>query len=136
MPKAIALALVACLTLAGVAVAQSPDPAYLTKNPYLGLPLSPYDARVSPYSPNGALNQYTTGGGRIYAQDGTYLGRLNSNPYDPESVSNPYGKYGSPFSAQSLTNPYSAYGSPYSSLSPTNPYTSTPPLVVYDDDPE
>ena len=32
---------------------------------------------------------------RIYAPDGTYLGKLNANRYDPESVSNPYGTYGS-----------------------------------------
>ena len=30
------------------------------------------------------------------APDRKYLGNLNSNPYDPNSVSNPYGQYGSP----------------------------------------
>jgi hypothetical protein len=107
------------------------DPAYLTSNPYLGTPLSSSDPRVSPYSSDGALNRYTTSGGRIYAQDGTYLGRLNSNRYDPESVSNPYGTYGSPYSSTSINNPYSSYGSPYSSESATNPYTITPPVVIY-----
>ncbi|MAF84040.1 MAG: hypothetical protein CL797_08060, partial [Chromatiales bacterium] len=45
----------------------------------------------------------------------------SSNPYDPESVSNPYGKYGSEYSADSIKNPYAA-GSPYRTDSPTNPY--------------
>jgi len=34
------------------------------------------------------------GGPRLYSADGKYLGNLNDNPYDPNSVSNPYGRYG------------------------------------------
>ena len=109
------------------------EPAYLTANPYVGTPLSTYDPRLSRYSADGALNPYTTGGGKIYAQDGTYLGRLNSNRYDPKSASNPYGQYGSRYSSTSINNPYSVYGSPYSSQSATNPYTTTPPVVIYDE---
>jgi hypothetical protein len=116
-----------------VAVAQESDPAYLTTNPYLGTEVSPYDPRISQYSTYGAKNPYTTDGGEIYAQDGTYLGRLNSNRYDPESVANPYGQYGSPYSPNSINNSYGTYGSPYSAYSPNNPYTSTPPVVRYDD---
>ena len=104
----------------------------LSTNPYLGPEVSEYDPRVSPYSPDGAMNPYTTGGGRIYAEDGTYLGKLNSNQYDPESVSNPYGQYGSEYSPNSINNPYGTYGSEYSPQSPTNPYSATPPVVVYD----
>lgn len=107
------------------------QPAYISANPYVGTPISEYDARVSPYSPYGARNQYTTDGGRIYGQDGRYLGRLNSNPYDPESVANPYGQYGSRYSPNSINNPYGQYGSEYSSLSARNPYASTPPVVLY-----
>lgn len=103
----------------------------LTTNKYLGIPISPYDSRVNAYSPYGAQNKYTSDGGRIYAADGTYLGRLNSNRYDTESVSNPYGIYGSKYSSTSINNPYSTYGSPYSSQSATNPYTTTPPRVIY-----
>ncbi len=33
---------------------------------------------------------------RLYAPDGTYLGNLNSNKFDPDSVSNPYGQYRQP----------------------------------------
>ena len=43
------------------------------------------------------------------------------NPYDPDSTSNPYGRYGSPFSPDWIHNPFGA-GNPYSPSSPTNPY--------------
>lgn len=59
---------------------------------------------------------------------GKYLGNLSSNPYNPDSVSNPYGA-GSPYRSDSPTNPYGTYGSPYSNKSWTNPYaTDTPRL--------
>ena len=58
----------------------------------------------------------------VYANDGRYLGELNSNHLDPNSISNPYGQYGSKYSADSINNPYGVYGSPYSPLSPNNPY--------------
>lgn len=116
--------------LAAPAAAQ--DPLVLTTNRSLGVPVSPFDERTSPYSPIGARNPYTADGGRIYAADGTYLGRLNANRYDPESVANSYGQYGSRYSSTSIKNPYSTYGSPYSALSPTNPYATTPPVVRYE----
>jgi len=117
--------------VATVKSAQPYDPAYLTSDRFLGAPVSPYDPRVSPWSPDGATNPYTTGGGRIYAQDGTYLGRLNANRYDPESVANPYGRYGSRYSGTSINNPYGVYGSAYSELSASNPFASRPPVVWY-----
>jgi hypothetical protein len=58
----------------------------------------------------------------LYAPNGTYLGELNRNQYDPNSISNPYGRYGSPYSPNSINNPYGTYGSPYSPQSPNNPY--------------
>ena len=66
----------------------------------------------------------------LYARDGTYLGEMNANPYDANSISNPYGKYGSPYSSTSIKNPYSKYGSPYSTESVNNPYVtpSTEPI--------
>ena len=45
----------------------------------------------------------------------------NANPYDPNSVANPYGQYGSQYSPNSINNPYGA-GSPYRYNSPNNPY--------------
>jgi hypothetical protein len=53
---------------------------------------------------------------------GQYRGNMNANPYDPNSVANPYGRYGSPFSPDSINNPYGQYGSPYLPESPNNPY--------------
>jgi hypothetical protein len=59
---------------------------------------------------------------RLYAPDGTYLGNLNTNQFDPNSVSNPYGQYGSQYSPNSINNPYGQYGSPYSPNSVRNPF--------------
>lgn len=66
-------------------------------------------------------NPYATEAPKLYDSQGNYRGKLSSNRYDPESVSNPYGRYGSQYSADSINNPYGA-GNPYSSDSPTNPY--------------
>jgi hypothetical protein len=59
---------------------------------------------------------------RLYAPDGTYLGNLNNNQFDPNSVSNPFGKYGSEFSPNSINNQFGRYGSPFSPNSVRNPY--------------
>jgi hypothetical protein len=58
----------------------------------------------------------------------TYHGNLSANPFDPNSTSNPYGRYGSPLSPDSINNPYGRYGSPYSPDSPNNPYGHGLPL--------
>jgi hypothetical protein len=78
-----------------------------------------------------------SGAGMVHAQppilvgpQGQYLGTLSANPYDPNSVSNPYGRYGSRFSADSINNPYSQWGSPYSPNAVTNPYATQGPRVV------
>ena len=63
-------------------------------------------------------------------QSGKYLGNLSANPYDPNSTSNPYGKYGSEYSADSINNPYGKYGSEYSNDSPHNPYATNPPTII------
>lgn len=55
--------------------------------------LQPLDFRNSTNSP------------KIY-ENGRYMGNLNGNQYDPNSVSNPYGRYGSPYSPDSINNPY------------------------------
>ena len=57
----------------------------------------------------------------LYDSQGNYRGKLSSNPYDSESVSNPYGRYGSEYSPDSINNPYGA-GSEYKADSPNNPY--------------
>lgn len=81
----------------------------LTVNPYQPNAVSPHESR-----PN-------YGGPRLYDSQGNFRGRLNNNRYDPESVSNPYSRYGSPYSSDSINNPYGA-GSPYHQDSPNNPY--------------
>ena len=70
----------------------------------LATPVAAYDYRTSGNSPI------------IVAPDGTYLGNLNANRYDPNSIANPYGTYGSRYSPNSVNNPYGAYVNPYSSL--------------------
>ena len=70
----------------------------------------------------------------LVSPDGTYLGRVNDNRYDPESISNPYGRYGSRYSPNSVNNPYGQYGSRYSAKSARNPYASDPPFCVGCDD--
>lgn len=95
---------------------------------------NPYSEYGSPYSTHSATDPYATDAPKIYAQDGTYLGKLSANKYDSDSTSNPYGQYGSPYSSTSINNPYSTYGSAYSSESPTNPYTTDAPILVSGDD--
>ena len=72
---------------------------------------NPYSQYGSHYSDESTSNPYATNAPKIYANDGTYLGKLSSNHYDSDSVSNPYGQYGSPYSSTSINNPYSQYGS-------------------------
>ncbi len=63
-------------------------------------------------------------------QTGKYLGNLSANPYYQNSVSNPYGQYGSPYSQDSINNPVGEYGSPYSDKSINNPYATDPPIII------
>jgi hypothetical protein len=48
----------------------------------------------------------TSNSPHIYSPSGEYLGNLNNNRYDPNSISNPYGA-GSPYRANGVNNPYS-----------------------------
>ena len=99
-----------------------------TANPYgAGSPFKP-DGINNPYSPSGSLfsnqfstNPFATDPPRLYDQQEHYRGKLSTNPYDADSTSNPFGRYGSPFSQDSINNPYGA-GNPYNPNSPTNPY--------------
>jgi hypothetical protein len=113
----------------------------LSANPYdpdsvsnpFGIHGSPYSPKsvTNPYSLPGfkANNPYAVGGPRIIGHDGTYLGRLNKNKFDPESIANPYGIYGSKFSPLSVKNPYGIYGSKYSPFSATNPHATQAPKL-------
>ena len=61
---------------------------------------------------------------------GKYLGNLSANPYDANSTSNEYGRYGSKYSPDSVNNEYGQYGSRYSNDSANNPYATNPPAIV------
>ena len=66
----------------------------------------------------------------VVSRSGQYLGTLSANQYDPNSISNPYGRYGSPYQSDSVNNPYGRYGSPYSNQSANNPYATEAPIVI------
>jgi len=65
----------------------------------------------------------------LVSPDGTYLGNLSSNKFDPNSTSNPFGQYGSKFSSKSINNPFGAYGSKFSNRSVNNPYATQAPRI-------
>ena len=44
------------------------------------------------------------------------LGKLSTNPFNPDSTANPFGA-GSPFKSGGINNPFSPYGSPFSNQS-------------------
>ncbi|HEY0104489.1 MAG TPA: hypothetical protein VGB91_00285 [Rhizomicrobium sp.] len=85
---------------------------------------NPYLPPAAPQPPNTFSNPYGTDANspKLYDDQGNFHGNVNANPYDPNSIADPYGQYGSPYSANSVNNPYSTYGSPYSSQSPNDPY--------------
>lgn len=91
---------------------------------YLGnLTANPYLPKAPPQPANTFNNPY--GGShdspKLYDSQGNFHGNLNSNKYDPDSVANPYGRYGSKYSNDSINNPYGA-GSRYNQDSPNNPF--------------
>jgi hypothetical protein len=73
-------------------------------------------------------------GAEIYAQDGTYLGKLGGSSSQYESTANPNGPYGSTWGVNSINNPNGRYGASWSTQSPNNPYTITPPVIKTEDD--
>lgn len=66
----------------------------------------------------------------IQAADGTFLGNLNPNKMDTNSLFNRYGEYGNKFSNLSIFNKFSSYGGAFSIYSPYNPSTKSPPRIV------
>jgi hypothetical protein len=59
-----------------------------------------------------------------------FLGYLNHNQYESDSIWNQYGNFGSKYNSDSIWNQYGTYGSRYSSDSPFNPYAQNPPVIV------
>jgi len=65
----------------------------------------------------------------IFAQDNQFLGFVNDNPFDSDSVCNRFGNYGSKFSPTSIWNKFGTYGNDFGSLSAFNDLGSTPPVL-------
>lgn len=83
---------------------------------------------VVPYS-SGITSYSYANPASVIGPGGEYLGNTSSNEYDPNSINNPYGIYGSKYSPNSVNNPYGQFGSKYSTTSANNPYaTDTPKL--------
>jgi len=70
----------------------------------------------------------------IDQKTGKYLGNLSTDQNDPDSVSNPHGRYGSKDSKDSINNPDGKYGSPQSNDSLNNPYATNAPIVLDQED--
>src|SRR5690606_34714574 len=60
----------------------------------------------------------------IEAGDGTFLGKLNPNKFDQDSIFNRFGAYGNKFSQSSIFNKFSTYGNQFNQLSPYNKFSS------------
>ena len=70
----------------------------------------------------------------IDQKTGRYLGNLSANQNDPDSVSNPHGRYGSKDSEDSINNPDGKYGNSKSNDSLNNPYATNAPIVLDQED--
>ena len=70
----------------------------------------------------------------IDQKTGRYLGNLSVNQNDPDSVSNPKGRYGSKDSEDSINNPDGKYGNSQSNDSLNNPYATNTPIVLDHED--
>jgi hypothetical protein len=66
----------------------------------------------------------------LVGPQGQYLGRLNSNRFDPDSVANPFGPYGSRFSPDSINNPFGRWGSRFSPDGVRNPFGTGGPRII------
>lgn len=70
----------------------------------------------------------------IFAKEGrVFLGCINCDKYDSDSLDNRYGEYGSQYSSLSIRNAHGGYGSRYSDTSACNPNAMNPPIIVDDD---
>ena len=60
---------------------------------------------------------------KLIAPNGQFLGNVNANRYDPNSIANPYGQYGSQYAPNGVNNQIRAasFGSPYSPTFCTKP---------------
>lgn len=101
--------------------AQTPKPsvgAAFTGNPTVSTPSEiPQGAFVMGYSM--ATNNHSI-----------YLGKITSNGFDPDSICNEFGTYGSSFSSTSMFNELGVYGNTLSTTSVNNSSAKVPPVIV------
>jgi hypothetical protein len=67
----------------------------------------------------------------IMADDGTFLGRVSTDEYATDSISNSVGRHGSEVRRESVFNEVGRYGSSVSSESANNDIASNPPKLLY-----
>ncbi len=60
----------------------------------------------------------------------TYLGCINCNTLDANSIWNEYGTYGNSYNSQCIWNEYGTYGNEYGNYCPWNSYATDPPIIV------
>jgi hypothetical protein len=109
------------ITLAVVAITLATN---ATAQTYLGnLSANPYLPKAPPQPANTFNNPYgnSSNSPQLFNSQGQFRGNLNSNQFDPNSVANPFGQYGSRFSPDSINNTFGA-GNPFNQDSPNNPF--------------
>jgi hypothetical protein len=71
------------------------------------------------------------GSAQLWSADGKFLGVLSTDRFDPYSISNPRGNYGSVSGVYSIRNSAGLYGSLDGIYSAYNPESLNPPIVFY-----
>ena len=66
---------------------------------------------------------------KLYSYNGIFLGNVNNNQFDSNSLANSFGTYGNKFSSMSIWNQFGDYGSLFSSYSAYNNLASYPPVI-------
>lgn len=87
----------------------------------------------SPAARPRALDFSDLEGAVIVAEDGEFLGKITMNRFDPQSIGNEVGRFGSPVSRTSILNEIGQYGGQISRMSPFNQITSVPPRIFLGD---
>lgn len=84
-------------------------------------------ARTAPRTDRSVVNLE---GCLLYANDGTFLGKITWNDVDSDSIFNSVGSYGSDVSLTSIWNDVSQYGSDVSTESAFNDVAMSPPRII------
>jgi len=70
----------------------------------------------------------------VVAYDGTFLGVVDSDAYNSDSICNQYGEYGSGYGI-GIFSKYGTYGDRYSETGAYNERSENPPLLIKDGQP-